>query len=37
MSIVIDVPNKVDEKDLRRKLEEVAASLHIEVVLKRKP
>ena len=37
MSIEVDVPNQVGENDLRRQLDEVASSLHIEVHLKRHP
>lgn len=33
MSIVIDVPNRVQEAELRKRLEDVAADLHIEVIL----
>jgi glycine cleavage system transcriptional repressor len=36
MSIVLDLPNRVREEDLRRRLEEVAHALHIEVVLSRR-
>ncbi|MEE9218943.1 MAG: ACT domain-containing protein [Acidobacteriota bacterium] len=36
MSMEVDVPNRVSEATLRRLLEEVAASLQIEVILKRK-
>jgi glycine cleavage system transcriptional repressor len=36
MSIVIDVPNRLQEAQLRRELDDVAASLRIEIQLKRK-
>jgi len=36
MTISIDVPNRVTEPELRQKLEEVASSLQIEVILKRR-
>jgi len=36
MSITIDVPNRLEEAKLRRALEEVAASLRIEVQLRKK-
>lgn len=36
MSIVIDVPGRVPEADLRSRLEKVACDLHIEVILSRK-